>query len=107
MLESNKKIWEKLEENIGHCILFRDAALKEILGEESFTLQFATLTVPEKVEAFLEGILKLFVMKRVIIFLQWMGLESKFIALIRNLALRYLIEICLTVHSDAKISALI
>ena len=55
MLESNKKIWEKLEENIGHCILFRDAALKEILGEESFTLQFATLTVPEKVEAFLEG----------------------------------------------------
>ena len=55
MFESNKKIWEKLEENIGHCILFRDAALKEILGEESFTLQFATLTVPEKVEAFLEG----------------------------------------------------
>lgn len=55
MLESNKKIWEKLEKNIGHCILFRDAALKEILGEDSFTLQFATLTVPEKVEAFLEG----------------------------------------------------
>lgn len=55
MNENYRKIWGKLEENIGNCILFRDAALKEILGNESFTMQFATLSVPEKVEAFLDN----------------------------------------------------
>lgn len=55
MIERNRKIWEKLEESIGRCILFKDAAMKEVLGEDSFTLQFATLSVPERVEAFLES----------------------------------------------------
>ena len=55
MTENSRKIWTKLEENIGRCILFRDAALKEVLGNETFTLQFATLSVPEKVETFLDN----------------------------------------------------
>lgn len=55
MTETSKKIWTKLEENIGRCILFRDAALKEVLGNDTFMLQFATLSVPEKVEAFLDN----------------------------------------------------
>ena len=55
MTETSKKIWAKLEENIGRCILFRDAALKEVLGNDTFMLQFATLSVPEKVEVFLDN----------------------------------------------------
>lgn len=54
MNNTSKRIWEKLEENIGRCILFRDAALKEMLGKEGYTLQFATLSVPERVEEFLD-----------------------------------------------------
>lgn len=53
MNEASKKIWQKIEDNIGHCILYKDAAMKEVLGEESFVLQFATLSAPEKVEVFL------------------------------------------------------
>lgn len=55
MIEKNKIVWKKLEENIGRCILFKEAAMKEALGEDSFALQFATLSVPEKVEAFLNS----------------------------------------------------
>lgn len=55
MNEKSRKVWNKLEENIGNCILFRDAAMKEVSGNESFTLQFATLSVPERVEAFLDN----------------------------------------------------
>ena len=55
MIETSRKIWEKLEENIGRCILFRDAAMKEMLGKENYTLQFATLSVPERVEEFLDN----------------------------------------------------
>ena len=55
MIEISKKIWETLEENIGRCILFRDAAMKEMLGKENYTLQFATLSVPERVEEFLDS----------------------------------------------------
>lgn len=55
MIETSKRIWEMLEENIGRCILFRDAAIKEVLGNDSFTLQFSTLSVPERVETFLDN----------------------------------------------------
>lgn len=55
MTEANKKIWGYLEENVGRCILYKEAVMKEVLGEETLSLQFATLCIPEKVEAFLEG----------------------------------------------------
>lgn len=55
MTEISKKIWKMLEENIGHCILFRDAAWKEMLGKENYTLQFATLSIPERVDEFLDN----------------------------------------------------
>jgi len=55
MIEANKKIWSLIEDKIGRCILFKDAAMKEVLGEDLYTLQFATLSVPEKVDAFLES----------------------------------------------------
>ena len=55
MTEANKKIWGYLEENLGRCILYKEAVMKEVLGEETLSLQFATLSIPEKVEAFLEG----------------------------------------------------
>ena len=64
MTETSKKIWAKLEENIGRCILFRDAALKEVLGNDTFMLQFATLSVPEKVEAFLDNAEEVSIIRR-------------------------------------------
>lgn len=64
MTETSKKIWTKLEENIGRCILFRDAALKEVLGNDTFMLQFATLSVPEKVEAFLDNAEEVSIIRR-------------------------------------------
>ena len=64
MTETSKKIWTNLEENIGRCILFRDAALKEVLGNDTFMLQFATLSVPEKVEAFLDNAEEVSIIRR-------------------------------------------
>lgn len=55
MNDVKRKIWEKLDENIGHCILYKEAAMKEVLGEEILILQFATLSPPERVETFLKG----------------------------------------------------
>lgn len=55
MNSAHKQVWENLEKSIGRCFLYREGAVKEISGMPTFTLTFATLCIPEKVEEFLKN----------------------------------------------------
>lgn len=47
-----KNVWSKIESEVGVCVLYREGAVREVLGHTMYQLTLVTLCAPEKVEEF-------------------------------------------------------